>query len=147
MKTDKALVKTDEAPVKTDETTTKTDQTLEKEPKKSEAPVKTDDSKETVGYSDGDTIGFGEYNSDNNSQGNDYNDSNADSNAQKTEEMEKIKSKMNIVFGKEKKDSAKVFIDSNVNVFQKGDHVLVVGVKRKLPAILGDKVLSNESDD
>ena len=54
--------------------------------------------------------------------------------------MEKIKSEMNIVFGKEKpKENAKVFIDFNVNVFQKGDHVLVVGVKRKLPTILGTK--------
>ena len=62
--------------------------------------------------------------------------------------MEKIKSEMKIVFGKEKpQESAKVFVDSNVSVFQKGDHVLVVGVKRKLPTLLGDKVPNDESDD
>ena len=37
-------------------------------------------------------------------------------------------------------------MNKNVNVFQKGDHVLISGVKRKLPALLGDKVNSDDFD-
>ena len=99
------------------------------------------DSRETVGYSD-DT----DHNADNADSNTDNADSNAD-NADKGKEIEKIKLDIQKVFGVEKqKTPTKLFVNKNVNVFQKGDHVLISGVKRKLPALLGDKVNSDDSD-
>ena len=124
------------------------------EEKKVNVPVKPDtdkllvapeitgnDSRETVGYSD-DT----NHNADNADSNADNADSNAD-NADKGKEIEKIKLDIKKVFGAEKlKTPTKLFVNKNVNVFQKGDHVLISGMKRKLPALLGDKVNGDDSD-
>ena len=131
MKTDEALLKM-EAPVM--------------QPDNDIKP--SNDSKETIGYSDGENSALANNggNADSKDGNADSNVGNANSNTRKDEEMEKIKSEMNIVFGQKNSDSKKAFVDSNVDVFQKGDHVLVVGIKRKLPAVLGDRIPSDESD-
>ena len=44
-----------------------------------------------------------------------------------------------------KKETKKMFVDAGVDVFQKGKHVLVISVNRKLPAVLGDKVSNDDT--